>query len=206
MKAERLSLGPLGTNCYILMIEEEALVVDPGGEGTYLIQWLTERDLSPKAVLLTHAHFDHIGAVDDLRKNYQIPVYLHHAEKDWLQNPEKNGSSLFIGEAITMAAADYYLTPGMLQIGKFHFEVIETPGHSPGSVSFIFHEAYKVFSGDALFRSSIGRTDLPGGSMVQLKDSIKKKLFSLDHQFEVLPGHGPSTTIGYEKENNPFLS
>ncbi len=209
MKWEQLPLGPLQTNAYILKNEKnECIIFDPGHEGERLVSYLQEQKLQPLAVLLTHAHFDHIGAVDAVRDTYNVPVYVHKNEKGWLTNPSLNGSDLFmIGESIQVKEADEIISgEGTLKIGSFAFTVLETPGHSPGSVSYYCKEAGAVFSGDALFRMSIGRTDLPGGSFNELIESIEEKLFVLPDETVVLCGHGPETTIAFEKANNPFLS
>ena len=206
MKIKTLSLGPLGTNCYILSKNNRCLIVDPGGDAAVIKQYITTNDLTPDAILLTHAHFDHIGAVDTIRKMYQIDVYLHEDEQDWLENSSLNRSALFLGEegGYTTTAPDQLLQPGTLQIGEFSIQVVHTPGHSPGSVTFIFSDDACVVSGDVLFQRGIGRTDLPGGSMEQLAESIVTQLYVLDDEYAVYPGHGPQTTIGEEKEMNPF--
>lgn len=205
MNWKKLNLGPLGTNCYICMEENQSVIVDPGGEGAEIIELLRELKLTPIAVLLTHAHFDHIGAVDEISSYYSIPVYLHEAEKEWLSNPNLNGSAFFPVEEVTVNATNFHLSLGRFSIGKFEFEIRHTPGHSPGSVSFIEHEEKLVISGDALFNQGIGRTDLPGGDMDILLDSIENQLYTLGEEYRVLPGHGPETTIGNEKNSNPFI-
>lgn len=206
MKIKPLSLGPLGTNCYILSKNNRCLIVDPGGDATIIEQYIVANNLTPEAILLTHAHFDHIGAVDDIRNMYQIDVYLHEDEQDWLENPNLNRSALFLGEegGYTTTAPDRLLQPGTLHIGEFSMQVVHTPGHSPGSVTFIFPDDACIVSGDVLFQRGIGRTDLPGGSMEQLAESIVTQLYILDDEYAVFPGHGPQTTIGEEKELNPF--
>lgn len=208
MKYQRVPLGPLQTNCYIIENDKkECLIVDPGEEGRKLIQLLEQRKLTPVAVLLTHAHFDHIGALDDVRKRYELPVYVHAKEKDWLTDPALNGSQFFMMGAISVQAATHHLTKeGPLTIGSFTCEVYETPGHSPGSVSYYFKEAGIIASGDVLFEGSIGRTDLNGGSHGQLLQSIHKKLLVLPEDTIVLCGHGRETNIGDEMESNPFLN
>lgn len=206
MNIKTLSLGPLGTNCYIISKNEKCLIVDPGGDALVVKDYLKEHNLEPEAILLTHAHFDHIGAVDDLRKTYQLDVYLHENEKDWLEKPELNRSSFYFDEAsaIVTDPPEHLIEQGKMTLGPFTFEVVHTPGHSPGSVSFIFKEEKFVVSGDVLFQQGIGRTDLPGGNIEQLAASIVDVLYQLPDDFEVFPGHGPSTVIGDEKEMNPF--
>lgn len=206
MNIKRFSLGPLGTNCYILYKGSEALIVDPGGEADKVISFLQKDNLTPLSILLTHAHFDHIGAVEELRKYYEIDVYLHENEKDWLGDPELNRSLFFTGEAFTGKDPDHFLKPGPFQIGTFHFNIIHTPGHSPGSVSFIFEDEQLIISGDVLFQHGIGRTDLPGGSFSQLEDSLRQGLYKLPDDYTVFPGHGERTSIGTEKKTNPFVS
>lgn len=205
----QIPLGPIQTNAYILRNENnDALVIDPGGDGPELIQWIKDQQLRPQAILLTHAHFDHIGAVDDVREAFSIPVYLHHLEEDWLGSPELNRSSAFLGRTHITAKPAEHLLKGeqILEIGPFSCKVLETPGHSPGSVSFYFESNEIVFSGDALFAGSIGRTDLPGGDHSLLLSSIDSKLMELPEETIVACGHGPTTTIGAEMDSNPFLN
>ncbi|QGQ47258.1 MBL fold metallo-hydrolase [Metabacillus sediminilitoris] len=208
MKWRQLPLGPLQTNCYIFSNnEKECLVIDPGGDAKKLTNILQQQHLKPIAILLTHAHFDHIGAVDDIRTEWNIPVYVHKNEKDWLPNPSLNGSQFFMAGAVKVSEADELIkSEGILTIGNFSLMVYETPGHSPGSVSFYSEEAGLVFSGDALFAGSIGRTDLPGGNHELLIKSIHEKLLVLPEDTLVLSGHGPETSIEAEMERNPFLN
>ncbi|PGT77663.1 MBL fold metallo-hydrolase [Bacillus sp. AFS040349] len=208
MKWRQLPLGPLQTNCYLFFNEKkECLIIDPGGDGKKLISLLEQQHIKPLAILLTHAHFDHIGAVDDVRKQWSIPVYVHKQEKDWLSDSSLNGSQFFMAGAVSVAEPDKLIKgEGKLEIGEFSLQVYETPGHSPGSVSFYVEEAGIVFSGDALFAGSIGRTDLPGGNHEQLIKSIHNKLLNLPEETIVLSGHGPVTSIEQEMESNPFLN
>ncbi|WP_182199565.1 MBL fold metallo-hydrolase [Paraliobacillus salinarum] len=205
MNIKGLSLGQLGTNGYIVHDNGRGLMIDPGGDVEIINHWLKKNDVKLSAILLTHAHFDHIGAVDELRDIYDIPVYVHELEKDWLSSPDLNGSGLFPVDNVSCRPADYYFDEGPMEIGSFRFNVLYTPGHSPGGVSFVFEDKSSVIAGDCLFQNGIGRTDLPGGDHATLIDSIKYKLFSLADDYTVFPGHGPATTLAQEKKTNPFL-
>jgi len=203
---ETFTLGPLQTNAYLLTNQDRTrgIVIDPGMNPAALLRRIENIEI--EAILLTHAHFDHIGGVTAVREAKKCPVYLHPLEADWLTNPKKNGSMNWpqLGGAITTDEAEYDLGEGqMLKLLGIELKVFHTPGHSPGSVSFLWEN--HLFSGDVLFRLSVGRTDLLGGSYRDLADSIHGKLFELDDQVVVYPGHGPKTTIGYEKLNNPHV-
>lgn len=206
---KQIPLGPLQTNAYVLYNEnKDAVIFDPGGEGEKLNRWLKSEGLIPIAILLTHAHFDHIGAVDEVREIWGIPVYIHNKEKDWLMDPKKNGSAKYTDiNNVKLKKADVLIKEeGNLEIGPFCFEVFETPGHSPGSISYYFSKLNIVFSGDVLFAGGIGRTDLTGGNYDVLIDSINTKLMKLPEKTIVGSGHGPLTTVRMEMDSNPFLS
>lgn len=208
MKIKSFELGPVATNCYIVSKNKKCLIVDPGAQPDVIIAYIDENKLIPEAILLTHAHFDHIGAVDAIRKQYDIEVYMHETEVDWLTSAENNRSLLYFGPegAIESGEPEHLLTPGRWHVGSFSFEVRHTPGHSPGSVSFVFHDDEFIISGDVLFQQSIGRTDLPMGNFEQLMQSIFEKIYTLPDQFVVYPGHGPATSIAREKQTNPFTT
>lgn len=203
---ETFTLGPLQTNAYLLTTEDgkKGIVIDPGMNPAALLRRIENIEI--EAILLTHTHFDHIGGVDAVRKAKGCPVYVHPIEADWLTDAKKNGSLRWpeLGGAITTDEAEYDLGEGqVLNLLGIRIKVFHTPGHSPGSVSFLWND--RLFSGDVLFKLSVGRTDLPGGNYRDLADSIHGKLFELDDQVVVYPGHGPKTTIGYEKQNNPHV-
>lgn len=207
MKIKTMSLGPIQTNAYIISNDKkECIIVDPGDEGRRVNRYIRENELKPLAILLTHAHFDHIGAVDDVRQAWNIPVYVHEYEQEWLGNPKYNGSAFFGLPPVVMKDADEVMKEEMtLTIGDFVLDVLHTPGHSPGSVTYYLKEANAIFSGDILFYSGVGRTDLPGGSFDTLQESIQDKLYVLPEETIVYNGHGPETTIGFEKMNNPYV-
>lgn len=205
LKIEMFPLGPLQTNCYVLLSEDEshAVVIDPGMQPDRVVERLKHTKV--EAILLTHAHFDHIGGVERLRKLHDCPVYLHGAEARWLGDASLNGSLRWseVTPPISTADAEFELFDGqtLMMLGQ-EIHVIHTPGHSPGSVSFWMGDV--LFGGDVLFRQGVGRTDLPGGDWKTLAKSIDY-LFTLKDETAVLPGHGPTTTIGYEKQNNPYV-
>ena len=203
-----MPLGPIQTNAYILSNDDgTCLIFDPGSESGKLNAYIKENGLKPLAVLLTHAHFDHIGAVDNVRKEWNIPVYVHKNEAEWLTDPSLNGSALLTGQTITAEKADHLIEEeGDLKIGPFTLRMLFTPGHLPGSVSYYAEEENLIVSGDVLFKGGIGRTDLPGGNQKVLMDSIHQKLLTLPEETLVLSGHGPETDIATEQEQNPFIN
>lgn len=209
LKITTYPLGPIQTNCYVIQnANNQCLIVDPGEEGARINSIVKQAGLSPVAILLTHGHFDHIGAVDAVRDAFHVPVYIHEFEKDTLTDPALNGSTRYPGlPLVKNKAADELITEeGMMEVGPFQFEVRHTPGHSPGSVSFIFEESRFAVVGDTLFQGSVGRTDLPGGDTATLLASIHDKLLTLDDDVIIYPGHGPTTTPAQEMDMNPFLN
>jgi len=197
-------------NTYILENASNLLVIDPGSNTEDILTQLKALGKPIAAILLTHAHYDHIMSLEAVRDySNQAPVYISDKEASWLTSPVDNLSGLprhdDMADVITRPA-DYLLQyQEPYNLGEFTFEVRPTPGHSWGSVSYIFPEEEVVFSGDALFRETIGRTDLPTGNHEQLLTSIRENLFSLPNHYQVFPGHGSDTTIAHEKNFNPFF-
>lgn len=207
MKIEKFVLGPVGTNCYIVSNEEtkECFVIDMAACPPELISHIKNAGLTVKAVLLTHGHFDHIMGLDGFLREFPVPVYACEAEKELLENAQLNASASMLGQPYTFFDAQYLSSRQNLKIAGAVIQVIATPGHTAGGCCYHMPEENVLFSGDTLFHSSVGRTDLPTGSMGQLVNSVREKLLVLPEETKVYPGHMEETTIGYEKNYNPFL-
>lgn len=205
MHIQQIPTGPIQENCYLVWQLQDLLIIDPGSDASLLKEQIKKTQAQPLAILLTHTHYDHIGAVEELREFYQIPVYVSPLENNWLSNPVLNLSSRHpeLG-GVVVQPAEHEFELKRYQIGAISFQVVATPGHSHGSLSFIFDDF--VISGDALFKGSIGRTDLYTGNLEQLLHSIQSELFTLPEYFKVFPGHGEPTTIAWEKQTNPFFN
>ena len=204
MLVKTITVGPFFENCFLGADEKtkEAWIVDPGAEGSRIRAEIQRLRLKPLKILLTHAHGDHIGAVEELRKYYNIPVFIHEKDHPLLISAEENLSAAF-GMPISAGKADGFLKEGdQLKLGGLAFEVIETPGHTPGGIT-IYGEK-TAFTGDALFAGSIGRYDFPHSDGEVLFRSLKR-LLELPDDTAVYSGHGPATSIGGERETNPFL-
>lgn len=206
MKVERFVLGSLGTNCYLLINEEtkELVIVDPATCPDYLVSHVKSNGYAPKAIFLTHGHFDHVMGIDDWVKEFHIPVYLHEEEKQILENPELNLSSMF-GTSYDYNDGKCLKDKDVLEVAGLTFKIIHTPGHTSGGCCYYEEAAGVLISGDTLFCQSVGRSDFPTGSMATLARSIKEKLFCLPDETMVYPGHNEQTSIGDEKMYNPFV-
>lgn len=201
-------VGAISTNCYILYREggTEAVIVDPADNGPYLLNKCRELKVEPVAVLLTHGHFDHIMAVEDIRRAFHCQVYAGAREEALLEDPSLNLSGS-LGTEQASVKADYLLRDGeKLTLLGLGWETIFTPGHTGGSSCYYIASEGVLISGDTLFEQSVGRTDLPTGSASAVVDSITRRLFVLPDDTMVYPGHGNPTTIGNEKQYNPVVS
>ena len=199
-------VGPVQTNCYFAINKEtkEALIIDPGEEAARLMQQIREQGLTVAAILLTHGHFDHAGAAEELSALCNAPIYAHEAEKETLESEQLNACWM-IGRKETYRADLFVKDEQELDLAGFHIRVLFTPGHTKGGCCYYFPYENVVFSGDTLFQMSVGRTDLAGGSMSQIVRSIQEKLMPLPEQTVVYPGHGEATTIETERMYNPYL-
>ena len=207
-RIKTMVLGMVGTCCYIVYHEKtrEAVIIDPADNADYLVSKCREFGVEPEAVLLTHAHFDHMMAADDIRKTYGCKLYVHMDDEKMLNDPSLNLSGTMGTEQVSISA-DHLLRDGdVLHFLNREWKVMATPGHTAGSVCYYIPEEEVVFSGDTLFAESLGRTDLPTGSMSAIVHSIAEKLLVLPDEIMVYPGHGDATTIAHEKQYNPVAA
>lgn len=225
LEVHTLTVGPLQENCYLVHDPgtSSALVVDPGAEGDRILARLDDLgvldntttddpDTAPgdggvAAILLTHAHMDHVVAVGDVQEATGAPIWLHPADRVFYDRAHESAAKYMQMQADPLPDPDHILEPGPWSRGAFTCEVLHTPGHTPGGCTFVFDDldgGPKAFVGDVLFAQGIGRTDF-GGDQATLLTTIRETLFDLPDETVVLPGHGPPTTIGHEKKWNPFL-
>jgi glyoxylase-like metal-dependent hydrolase (beta-lactamase superfamily II) len=203
-KIHTLVVGRLQTNCYILQSDSKALVIDPGDEPERILRFLSDLRVKPSQIIATHTHFDHVLGVDKIRTTLKIPFLIHRDDLSTLESMQSRVRQFMDLSVPPPPKVDRFLADGeSITIGHDTVKVLHTPGHSPGSIS-LAGRGY-VITGDALFNQSIGRTDLPGGDLDTLTHSITDRLFSLDDNSIVYPGHGPETSLGDEKLTNPFV-
>ena len=211
IKIEKFVVNPLQENSFIVSDESGACVfVDPGfyfeEEHHEIREYISTNNLKPEKIVNTHGHFDHIMGVEFLRKEYNIPFYLHAQDVFWVERAVDQGK-MFGFDMYPVKNPDALITNEVnFSFGNSEFQVFHIPGHSPGHIVLYHAETKQLIAGDVLFYGSIGRTDLPGGNHELLISGIKEKLFELPDDVQVFCGHGPETTIGFEKKTNPFLT
>lgn len=204
---ETLEVGPLGVNCFILGCEtsREGVVIDPGGDVGRIAEIVKRHGLKIRYIINTHGHFDHVGGNLQAVRAFDAPLLIHAGDADML-NRVAEVATMYGMQGENSPAPDSFLAEDMeIVFGAHRLKVMHTPGHSQGGCCFYLETEKKVITGDSLFADSIGRTDLPGGSHQQLLDSIRTRLFTLPDDVTAYPGHGPKTTIGHEKRNNPYF-
>lgn len=204
-RMETFVLGDVSTNCYLIYNQKsrEAVVVDPADNGAFVLNKCRELQVKPVAILLTHGHFDHILAVEDICRAFSCQVYAGREEDRLLQDSSMNLSTM-MGMERTIVCADVLVKEkDELSLAGFKWNVLETPGHTAGSVCYYIPSEQVLFSGDTLFAGSLGRTDLPTGDQKAIVSSIREKLLPLPEETKVFPGHGEGTTIGRERRYNP---
>ncbi len=207
MLFESLPVGPLSVNCFVIACPttHEGIVVDPGGDVEQIVELVRKHQLTIRAVINTHGHFDHIGGNQQAVAAFGAGLMIHRDDEPMLQRCAEVARNYGI-QCQNSPPADSFLEDGAeISFGTCHLKVLHTPGHTRGGCCLYFEKERIVITGDTLFADSIGRTDLPGGSHQQLLDSIASKLFTLPDDVTAYPGHGASTTIGYEKANNPYF-
>ena len=200
MEIRRITVGLYQTNCYLLVNDGEIVIIDPGSSWRKIEKAIEQYDQAKViAIILTHGHFDHIGAVDDLVRVYRCPVYGCQDDEKMMRNEKYNSLD---GLSATVSCDVNWLTEKQLKVGSFEFEIIYSPGHTNGSIMLLIDDC--LFSGDTLFYLSVGRTDLYSGSSYKLSQSLQQ-LKTLDPKTVVYPGHGELTTVGFELRNNPYI-
>lgn len=204
---ESMELGWVATNVYIVYNKntKECIVIDPAAKPEKIESFIEENQLKPIAILLTHAHADHILALDEIRNKYNIKAYMCEKEEDIIGDSDNNAAKYLFRKDIKTRADILVKDEQILELLDVKIKVIETPGHTHGSVCYYIEEERVIFTGDTLFRHSYGRYDLYSGSFIELQKSIKDKLFLLDDDIIVYPGHMGVSTMGYEKKFNPIL-
>lgn len=200
---KRLVVGPLQENCYIVGNGKSCVIIDPGDEADHIINEVENEHLEVKGILVTHGHFDHIGAVNELKSYYHAEVYATKDTSDMMLNWDENLSVMIGGEKYIVD--DVKIIKDTIEVDGLSFQVYETPGHAKGSCLYYYESEKALFTGDTLFRGGCGRIDFPTGSQTAMMQSLRK-IKQLTFDADVYPGHGPQSKFSLEKRNNPYLS
>lgn len=203
MILESLPIGIWGANCYVLGDNGEGVVIDPGVEKERIIECINKNALKIKYIIITHAHIDHILYVGEIQKETGAKIVMHKSEVEIMNNPVFN-AAVTLGLDVHFPDADMYVEDGdVLEVGGLKLEIMHTPGHTPGCIC--IKTGNIIFTGDVLFKLSTGRTDLGNGNSEDMMNSIKNRLMTLEDDVIVYPGHFDSTTIGFERRENPYI-
>jgi hydroxyacylglutathione hydrolase len=202
---ERLTVGPLEENCYLIGAAPRCAVVDPGAESARIFRSIEALGLAPEAVLLTHGHVDHIAHVAHVAERYGIGVHIHRADLPYLERPQWPELETMLGARPCPPPAGWLEEGVAVEVAGLRLEVLHTPGHTPGGVCLLDRAAREILVGDTIFQRGVGRTDLPGGDGAALLRSIRDKLFPLEGDWTLFPGHGPETSLREERVDNPFV-
>ncbi len=205
LQVHSLITGPFQENSYILADElsKQCVLIDPGDEANKIIFFIDDNKFNPIGIINTHAHLDHIGAVEEIKSRYKIPFYLHYLEKPILESYPMSCRIFGIEAKLVPTVDNWIQKGGELNIGIFRFSIIETPGHTPGGCCLLIENI--IFVGDTLFHGSVGRTDLPGGDWGMLEESLLYLMENIESDVKIYSGHGIETNFKIEKEKNPFL-
>ena len=206
MIIKSILVGAFGVNCWFVANEKtrETIIIDPGDEARRIISECEKNNFAPAAILLTHGHFDHILAAEEVKNHFKIPVYAFKTEAELLYDPATNASEM-VARPVRLAADRLLADETEFMLAGFEIKTISTPGHTAGSCCYYFESENALFTGDTLFKGSYGRTDLPTGNQSQIEASIKIKLFALPDAVKIYPGHGGESDIGTEKKTNMIL-
>ncbi|HSL84655.1 MAG TPA: MBL fold metallo-hydrolase [Thermoanaerobaculia bacterium] len=205
MILERFTVGPFGENCYVIGEAPRVAVVDPGAESERICERIDEEGWRPEAVLLTHGHLDHIAHAAHVAERYGIGLRIHEADLPYLKHPQMPDYARMMGYR-PPPEPEAFLEDGQeLEVAGLSLTVLHCPGHTPGHVVLVHEESRSILVGDVIFQRGVGRTDLPGGDTATLAHSIQERLFTLDGDYTLHPGHGPETTLAEEREENPFF-
>ncbi len=202
MEYKTVVTGMLGENCHLIYNDGKCVIIDPGDDAEKIIIEIKNLKLEPLAIFLTHTHFDHVGACAELSDNFNLPVYV--SKNDYVRSNSERESVYHMKGNITPERINFVSEGQEITFGEMIFKVMETPGHSQGSVCYFIDNL--MIAGDVLFKESVGRIDLDGGSSEEMKDTFINKIMKLDEHYIVLTGHGEATTIGYELKHNPYIN
>ncbi len=208
MVIDRLVVGSYAANCFLVYDEtsdNEAIIIDPGAEAERIYQKIKDKNCKVKSIILTHGHGDHIGAVEQLKKLTGAEVMIHPDDEEMLRDVKANLTNTMNGPDVSIKVDRTIGDGDVIEFGHIKADILHTPGHTQGGICIYFEDQQTLVTGDTLFYGSIGRTDLYGGNHRQLINSILQKLMPLDDDTVVYPGHGSSTTIGFERRKNPFI-